>query len=100
MQQVPTTPNVVGFCWPTMLHLLHEPKTLTSFKLYATSANTVVAPCKQRQQVTTLLGPTMLGVVGQQCWIRLHGPLSNDGRERQRECYKTIDLITEYNHFM
>ena len=27
------------------------------------------------QQATTLLGPTMLGVVGQQCWVRLHGPL-------------------------
>ena len=25
-------------------------------------------------QVTTLLGPTMLGVVGQQCWVRLHEP--------------------------
>ena len=22
------------------------------------------------------------------------------GRERQRDCYKTIDLITEYNHFI
>ena len=22
------------------------------------------------------------------------------GRECQRECYKTIDLITEYNHLM
>ena len=40
-----------------------------------TSANIVVVPCKRTQQVTTLLGPTMLGVVGQQCWIRLHGPL-------------------------
>ena len=39
-----------------------------------TSANIVVVPCKRTQQVTTLLGPTMLGVVGQQCWVRLHGP--------------------------
>ena len=34
---------------------------LTGFKLYATSANIVVVPCKRTQQVTTLLGPTMLG---------------------------------------
>ena len=32
-----------------------------------TSANIVVVPCKWTQQVTILLGPTMLGVVGQQC---------------------------------
>ena len=32
------------------------------------NANIVVVPCK-RTQVTT-----MLGVVGQQCWVRLHGP--------------------------
>ena len=38
---------------------------------FATSASIVVVPCK----VTTLLGPTMLGVaiVGQQCCVRLHG---------------------------
>ena len=53
---------------------LHGPKSLTGFKLFATSANTVVVPCKRMQQVTTLLGPTMLGVVGQQCWVHLHGP--------------------------
>ena len=31
-------------------------KSLTGFKLYATSANIVVVPCKRTQQVTTLLG--------------------------------------------
>ena len=25
--------------------------------------------------------------------------LKQRGQERQRECHKTIDLITEYNHF-
>ena len=40
-----------------------------------TSANIVVVPCKWAQHVTTLSSPTMLGVVGQQCWVRLHGPL-------------------------
>ena len=53
--------------------------SLTGFKLDTTYANSVVVPCKRTQQVTTLLGPTMLGktlgVVGQQCWVRLHGPL-------------------------
>ena len=38
-----------------------------------TSANIVVVPCKQTQQIDTIfLGPKMLGVVGQQCWVRLH----------------------------
>ena len=49
-------------------------ESLTGFKLYATSANIVVVPCKRTQQVTALLGLTMLDVVGQQCWVRLHGP--------------------------
>ena len=44
-----------------------------------TSANIVVFPCKRTQQVTTLLGPRMLGVVGQQCCVRLHGPLTRRG---------------------
>ena len=54
---------------------VHGPKSLTGFKLYTTSANIVVVPCKRTQKVITLLGPTLLGVVGQQCWVRLHGPL-------------------------
>ena len=55
----------VGTCWA---------KSLTGFKLYATSANIVVVPCKRTQQVTTLLGPIVLVVVGQQCCVRLHEP--------------------------
>ena len=96
-QQLPTLLGVVGL---QCCARLHGPKSLTGFKLYATSANIVVVPCKRTQQVATLLGPTMLsvvgivvvpckrtqqvatllgptmlGVVGQQCWVRLHGPL-------------------------
>ena len=57
-QQLSTLLGVVGQqCWVR----LHEPKSLTGFKLYATSANIVVVPCKRTQQGTTLLGPTMLG---------------------------------------
>ena len=75
-QQLPTLFGVVG---KQCCVRLHRPKSLTSFKLYATSADIVVVPCKRTQQVTTLLGPTMLGptilgVVSQQCWVRLHGP--------------------------
>ena len=66
-QQLPTLLGVVG---QQSCVRLHGPKSLTGFKLYATSANIVVVPCKRKQQVTTLLGPTMLGVVGQQCWVR------------------------------
>ena len=32
--------------------------------------------------------------------INKNGELKQWGRERRRERYKTIDLITEYNHFM
>ena len=71
-QQLPTLLGVVG---QQCCVRLHGPKSLTGFKLQYTqhvpgSANIVVDPCKWTQQVTTLLGPTMLGVVGQQCWVR------------------------------
>ena len=71
-QQLPTLLGLVG---QQCCVRLYGPKSLTGFKLYATSANIVVVPCKRTQQVATLLGPTILGVVGQQCWVRLHGPL-------------------------
>ena len=63
-------------CWVLLANNEHRvhlrgPKSLTGFKLNARSANIVVVPCKWTQQVTTLLGPTMLGVVGQQCWVLL-----------------------------
>ena len=44
-----------------------------------TTPNIVVVLCKRTQQVTTLLGPTLLGVAGQQCWVRLHGSKSLTG---------------------
>ena len=47
-QQFPTMLGVVGQqCWVR----LHGPICLTDFKLYATSANIVVVPCKRTQQV-------------------------------------------------
>ena len=49
---------------------LHGPKSLTGFKLYATSANIVVVHANGRN----ILGPRFLRVVGQQCCVRLHGP--------------------------
>ena len=72
MQQVTTLLRVVeGFFGPTMLHPftgLHGPKSLTRFKLYATtevptSANIVVVPCNYDGR--NMLGLTMLRVVGQ-----------------------------------
>ena len=48
-------------------------KSLTVFKLYATSANKCqhcCGPCKRTQHVR----PTMSRVVGQQCCVRLHEP--------------------------
>ena len=77
-QQLPTLLGVVG---QQCCVRLHRPKSLTGFKLYATSANKCQHCCgsmqQRTQQVTTLLGPTMLGAVGQQCWVRLHGPLGS-----------------------
>ena len=75
-----TAPNIVGrVVGQHMLRPFAWPKSLTGFKLYITIANIVGVPCKRTQQVTTLLGPSMLGktlgVIGQQCWVRLHGPL-------------------------
>ena len=55
-----TSPNLVGSCWPTECCVrLHGAKSLTGFKLCATTSNNM-------QQ------ETMLGVVGQQCCVRLH----------------------------
>ena len=58
----PTTPNIVRSCYVR----LHVAKSLTSFKLCATTPNIM------RQGVQTESYPTMLGVVGQKCCVRLH----------------------------
>ena len=48
MQQVTTLLCVVG---QQCCFRLHGPKSLTGFKLYATSANIVVVPCKRTQHI-------------------------------------------------
>ena len=61
---------------PTMLRVvgqqccvrLHGPKSLTSFKLYATSANIVVIPCKRTQHV----GPNNVAC----CWPTMLRPFA------------------------
>ena len=70
MQQVTTLLRVVAVFGQQCCVRLHGPKSLTGFKLYATSANIVMVPCKRTQHVV----PAMLRVVGQQCCVRLHGP--------------------------
>ena len=72
-----TRPLLLGFHANrrNIVALLYWTKSFTGFKLYPTSANIVVVPCKRTQQVTALLGPKMLGVIGQQCCVSLHGPL-------------------------
>ena len=59
-----------------------------------TSANIDVVLCKRKQQVTTLLGPIVLGVVGQQCCVRLHGPLESNFKIFSNEPLHKIDNIT------
>ena len=79
MQTDAISANNSQHCWVLLANnvafiCMHGPKTLNGFKLYATSANIVVVPRKWTQQVTKLLSPTMLSVVGQQRCVRLHGP--------------------------
>ena len=47
---------------------MHGSKRLTGFKLYATSANTVVVPCKRTQHV----GPKNVGC----CWPSMLRPFA------------------------
>ena len=68
-QQLPTLLGVVG--QQCCVHL-HEPKSLTNFKLYTTSDNKCQHCCGFIQTDATshnIVGPTMLGVGGQQCWV-------------------------------
>ena len=87
MQTDATSVNNSQHCWVLLARWLHSHMNVASVCMglnvgpvsnytqqVPTSANIVVVPCKRTQQVTTLLGPTMLGVVGQQCCVRLHGP--------------------------
>ena len=63
-QQLPRLLGVVG---QQCCVCLHGPKVClvsNDMQQEPTSANIIVVPCKRTQQVTTLLGPTMFGVVG------------------------------------
>ena len=74
-QQHPTLLGVVG---QQCCARLHGPKSLISFKLYATSSNKCQHCCGSMQTDATshnIVGPDNVGCVGQQCWVRLHGPL-------------------------
>ena len=89
MQTDATSANNSQHCWMLLANNVAWPKSLTGFKLYATNAKKCQHCCgsmQTDQQVTTLLGPTMLGVVGQQCWIRLHGPLCYKGLKDKKTC--------------
>ena len=52
---MPTTPNNVGCCWPTICYVrLHGPKSLTGFKLYGpTSAKKCQYCCRSMQTDAT-----------------------------------------------
>ena len=72
MQTDATSANKSQYCWVLLAN------SVASVCMGLTSANKGQHCCgsmQMVQQVTTLLGPTMLGVVGQQCWVHLHGPL-------------------------
>ena len=63
-QQLPTMLGVVG---QQCCVRLHGPKSLTGFKLYATSANKCQHCCGSMQTDAA-------SHIGQQCWVLLHGP--------------------------
>ena len=74
-QQVTTLLHVVGGFWPTMLRPFADgPKSLTGFKLDATSANKLPILLWFHANGRSMLGPTVLRVVAQQCCVRLHEP--------------------------
>ena len=65
-QQVPTTAKIIGCCWPQCCVRLHGPKSLTGFKLYATSSNKCQHCCGSMQTDTTshnIVGPNNVGSV-------------------------------------
>ena len=66
---------LLGVFWPQCCVRLHGPKSLTGFKLYATSTNIVVVPCKRTQHV----GSNNYARFWPQCCVRLHGPKSLTG---------------------
>ena len=78
MQTYATSHNIAACCWGfldnNVATVCMGLKSVTGFKLYATSANKCQHCCGSMQTDATCLGPTMLRVVGQKCCIRLHGP--------------------------
>ena len=71
-QQVPTTPNIVGVVSQQCCVRLHGPKSLTGFKLYATSANNSQHCLGSMQTDTTsynIVGTNNVGC----CWPTMLG---------------------------
>ena len=76
MQTDPTSANNSKHCWVLLANNVasvcmgQKVWPVSNFtQQVPTSANIVVVPCKRTQLVTTLLGPTVLGIVGQQYWV-------------------------------
>ena len=83
-----TSHNIIACCWGfltnTVVPVYMGLKSLTGFKLYATSANIVVVPCKRTQQV----GPNNVAC----CWPKMLRPFPwpiNEG--------KTINYVHALN---
>ena len=66
-------------CWELLAHnvasVLRSFKSLTGFKLSATTPNNMQQDVTGYANGRNMQHPTMLGVVGQQCCVRLHGAL-------------------------
>ena len=93
----------VGTCWPKVWPVSNCTQQVP------TSANIAVVPCKRTQQVTTLLGPTMLGLLANNVastfawaftcvekwklegWIKLtHQSFFNLKSEASKQSYETF----------
>ena len=99
-----TTPNIVGSCCVR----LHGDKSLTGFKLCATTPNNMQQHATGCANGRNMWRSTMLGVVGQQCCVRLHGQVNwmswitsvaGTILKTLNQCpwYVSIGLLTQFN---
>ena len=97
--------NIVGKQLPTLLYVTCCVRLLTLLHVVAQTLKWVklLASCKRMQQL-----PSMLGVVGQQCFVRLHGALDIKlsrlkPREKGRNIFgqqlpALMGLVTSFAH--
>ena len=74
-----TSYNIVACCWPTMLRSFAWALKIGPVSNYTQQVPTLLWFHANGRNV---LGPTKLHAVGQQCCVRLHGPVVKTNRAR------------------